>query len=351
MNIFTDCTICGKPAKVILGSSHGGETPMVYPACSVKTYNGYSDSNSTMILCSDCYNKIDEFIKSLLGEEKTVDEEVVESEDSKNNPAEITFKDINEWFKRRGINQKTLNLLWGDLSTEERVEIYSLGAFYKIFTGDRVMEVNGLGCKAVDQLAEIAKANGYKFIPCTKNINVKRYNRQKRSAEWKLKSSKSDKPAKKTEELKECTQPYKLVSADPAHIYEKASERPKLLYKELKSLDAPYEVCKALGQYCNKDIYLNKDIYDLNSFCEKMTDADVIRIPKVGSKSYMAIKYFLHKQGLELKSMTVEEVKNLLYPMYGKYDTVLANTCKRKGYKPVEVTDWTEAELKLHHWI
>lgn len=349
MNIFTDCTICGKPAKITLGSSHGGETPMVYPACSVKTYNGYSDLHSTMILCSDCYNKIDGFIKSLIGEEKTVDEEIVESEDSKDdNPAEMTFKDVGEWFIRRGIKRNILNLLWCDLTNVERARICSIDDFYKIFTGDRIMMARRLGCKTVDQLAEIAKANGYTFVPCKNLINVRRYNRQKKSASWKLEHPE---PAKKTEKLKDCTQPYKLVSADPANIYEKAAERPKLIYKELKSLGAPYEVCKALGQYCNKDIYLNKDIYDLSSFCEKMNDADVIRLSKVGSKYYMAIKYFLHNQGLELKSMTVEEAKNLLYPMYAKYDTVLANTCKRKGYKPVEVTDWTEAELKLHHWI
>jgi len=350
MDIFTNCDICKAPAKVTLGSCHGSETPMIYPAQSVKTYNGYSNSSQTRILCEDCYNKIDGFIKSLIGEEKTVDEEVIESKDSKDdNPAELTFIDIEDWFTRRGISKWIMNLLWQDLTTEERAGIHSIDAFYKTFTGDRIMMARRLGCKTVDRLAEIAKANGYTFVPCKNLINVKRYNRQKKSASWKLEHPE---PAKKTEELKDCTQPYKLVtSTDPAHIYEKAAERPKLIYKELKSLGAPYEVCKALGQYCNKDLYLNKDIYDLSSFCEKMNDADVIRLSKVGSKYYMAIKYFLHDQGLELKSMTVEEVKNLLYPMYAKYDTVLANTCKRKGYKPVEVTDWTEAELKLHHWI
>lgn len=331
MEIFTNCDVCKAHAKVTLGSCHGNETPMVYPAHSVKTFcNGCSQ---TQILCSDCYNKIEGFINSLLNNEETVDEKIVALEDS----AELSFPDIRDWFERRGITKRAMNLLWADLTTEERAGIYNINTFYKTFTGDRIMQARRLGSATVDKIAKIAKANGYEFIPCKKSASM--YNKQRQSAAWKQEHSKTTKESEKPKD------------DDASHIYEKAAERPKLIYKELRSLNAPYEVCKAFGQYCNKDLYLNKDIYDLSSLCEKMTDADVIRLPKVGSKSYMSIKYFLNKQGLELKSMTVEEVKNLLYPMYAKYDTVLANACKRKGYKPVEVTDWTEAELKLHHWI
>lgn len=139
------------------------------------------------------------------------------------------------------------------------------------------------------------------------------------------------------EEEKEAEKRYRQYTNDPITIRD-----------DLKNIDAPAWVRNILGNYRNTIMYRKKGITDLVSFCDKMTDVDVLKMPRVGPRTLIKLKIFLDQHGYFLKAPTSREDISYLKYAY-QSDSLLNDVFKRIGKnRAIEVTDFVNDGLEGH---